>query len=968
MREFVKLLAFAVAFVGARISTADIISLMGRHYGKDDYVDPEGPLNILRGHPHVNNGMIAKQRRFAVPMRLGYSYAGDAQAGDFRLTRNADDDEVRWLPNGSEAMVYLSEHYEILKAMFTTGYNTAAVDKGPQAPFWNLRRSGRKNCMVLFAALLVLGGGGDIRLKADPDDYTDDGRRRVSLVVYDAGSSSHTCVLDLEFADSATMEVVEFFARYGGVKARQVAGYGLHYTDSPSFLIQAYVYEFAEDCEFVEGIFKAARKIVAMLPAGDPGIEQGPQFFLTGGADGRTYNTVNTYLSGYEAVSSVERIAYSAQRVFDYWHRLRFVKYSGGDDSRYIATALLKLCYCLCADQSADRCDVSALCDSENALPCAYGKFLRRAFSASYGRDIANYFVEKAWKVAAERYEKFLAVARAAASASATITECCGDDISAGLATDPKNFLVVLAWVLGEPEEELRSLQRLLYDALGAAGSARHCQEISDRMGRLLNQFSEATVRACYSVCTAAGGARYGSLGLSFCSVADDVAREYVVKLAFKPQSVGLVYVSQKTTLDDARDYDYASALRRLDKSLRFDLPTFVWEEPVAGNSSLCSLIREAVERCLDSAAHRARVDGRIEAMYAAEDPLACHVAMSHWMAQQPMRFPGDAVRAGEQLLIVLEDLLALCNGSGDSAGHALTADSPLVIVLDNILGHAALYDDALREFYSDILLSYASNCAELFPSVCLPADRYPRGVQEWNECERDCFLSCLWAYGVPERLLHYAERHARGRIRAAGDTQGVWDSDVCAAVGRCFRLRYENGVWSPSSDAPDLRHYTRSVEDLLKDAIRAVGSAQGLWRSDLCAAAAGCLKLKYESSGWGLSGDTPDISYYRCSICALLGAAADPAEYCAVLRSICRRWGDTLNVFKVYVLLQTAFLKLPKPRPISPALVEAVFSPAPTAEEVKSLLRVFAVFALKNCDYFGVCRVFNRYRALLDP
>ncbi|KAI4291401.1 hypothetical protein PAPHI01_0675 [Pancytospora philotis] len=111
IRQFVTMRILAEAFVSARLSTINIRDALGAEYGDGEYVDPEGPLNILGGHACISNDMIAKQRMFAAPMRHDYSRRSSASAG------NAHEDDVRELPADSEAMAYLSEYYRALRSM-----------------------------------------------------------------------------------------------------------------------------------------------------------------------------------------------------------------------------------------------------------------------------------------------------------------------------------------------------------------------------------------------------------------------------------------------------------------------------------------------------------------------------------------------------------------------------------------------------------------------------------------------------------------------------------------------------------------------------------------------------------------------------------------------------------------------------------------------------------------------------------
>ncbi|KAI4293083.1 hypothetical protein PAPHI01_2357 [Pancytospora philotis] len=182
------------------------------------------------------------------------------------------------------------------------------------------------------------------------------------------------------------------------------------------------------------------------------------------------------------------------------------------------------------------------------------------------------------------------------------------------------------------------------------------------------------------------------------------------------------------------------------------------------------------------------------------------------------------------------------------------------------------------------------------------------------NVSAYDSFLAGLAGYdAIPELLLYHAEQRTRCKIQAASSVHGPWNSDVWAAVTRCFKFSHEKSI--------------RSLGD-----------------------------------------DTINVSYYRYSICALMVMAGNPVEYCAMLRSICERRNDMPSMFKAYAVLQVAFLEQPRLESISPELVAKVFSHNPTVEQIQALLRIFAVFAHTENDYCSVCNVFHHYRGLLRP
>ncbi|KAI4291402.1 hypothetical protein PAPHI01_0676, partial [Pancytospora philotis] len=607
-QSFSKMLVLAGYFVSAHLGVSDIASALEEAYGAGVYVNPEGPLNIMRGHCCVNNGMIAKQRKYAAPMRLGYSCAGDAGKDGCSYARNARGDEVRELPADSGAMTYLSEHYGVLKSMFTVENDVVVVDKSPEAPFWNLFTSEREKCQRLFAALLLLAGGADIRLESG------------ILVAYDTATSSHEDVLDLQSADGATLEAVKFFAKYGGSNAGQVAGYGLHYTDSPSFLIQAYICEFVKGMDILIRIYTAAKEIAVELPADGSCLQPVERFFTT------DEDCVKVYTERYKALAEAEGCFNGAQRgLLTHWQNFNRSDFCGKDDSNCIVSALLKLCYCLASNPVANNRHDKFSRYTGSELRRVFTGFCCNAFGASNALNQARINTTGVWgdADAGSGYDELLAMAKA--SASKTINDCFDGNTANGLVTDPKNFLVVLAWALGGSEEELQSLQQQLNDALGDAGSAYYCQLISDRVTKQLRQISEDLSKAQFSVYKAPDGARYGVLVFAF--QLDCVGAEYVyvVKLIFKPEKVEVLYMAQQSLPRSRVRLQLTAAIQELDRPSDPALPTSAHEAP------LRALIRASIEQCLNSAAHQARGDRYIEEMYAAKDPLVWHVAISHW-------------------------------------------------------------------------------------------------------------------------------------------------------------------------------------------------------------------------------------------------------------------------------------------------------------------------------------------------
>ncbi|KAI4291883.1 hypothetical protein PAPHI01_1157 [Pancytospora philotis] len=1005
-RQFLKMLVLTGVFVSARLSTTEIASALQEEYGVGEYVDPEGPLNIMRGHTCVNNGMIAKQRKYAAPMRPGYDRIGYARIGPWVYRRNVYKDEVRKLPADSEAMVYLSEHYRILKSMFTVENDLVVVDSSFAAPFCRLLESEREKCLMLFAALLVLAGGGDIRLGINRDN----GKPTVSLVVSDAGASAH--VLDLGLTNNATLAVLKFFVKYGGNNASRVAGYGLHYTDSPSFLIQAYICEVIKNKATLVCILKAAKEIVARLPAGGPSAQLRPRFFTRDADYVRRYGRTAGYRGLAEAVLVFDGVQ---PALLEDWQKFDL---DDEVDPKHIASALLKLCHCLGTNPFIAGWDDRLLQNPDNLSQRLFKDCVKIAFDASCSFKETGKFPTRLWRNFVSYYDYFVAVTRK--SKGMTNAEWRSEDLSTVPATDPRDFLVTLAWVLGGSEEELQSLRQLLKEALSGTSKASSCWKITLRVNQMLFQFLSVTARAQFDVCVASDGSRFGVLWLALWPKYDDGEGNYVLKLAFKPEKVEVVYVSQGISLVEERQDNLVSVLRQLD-SLCKPEPSSAHAAPEElQGPSVRSLIQESILRCVNPAAHRALAETHLAEAYATRDPLACHIAISRWMAYTPMQSLGDAIKAVDRQLPALEGLLARSTGTSVHAQRALTADSPVVAMLDNILGSAVVADGMLRPFIVDAMQHCVGKQTDLFPGIFSITIISPYQIHKLTYSAYDDLVICFGRYDIPGFLLRHTEMRARGMIKAASYVQDSWSSDICYAILRCFNFRYESSIRSLSGVTPDPCRYEYGPSAFINAASRAkaaqaeaikaavahaaavraesaqaegaqVGAARtaAAWAAGnveilkksnfcvdaarICTAAARYFPPGQESSSMSSSSDTLDICYSRYAVFAFITLATDPAmhhEYCHALGDICTSvyWNDTYSVIESYALLRKTFRKLPRPGPLSPELVAEVYPNGPTAVQIKSLLRIFAIFARTDRDYCGLCSVFNHYRRALSP
>ncbi|KAI4291759.1 hypothetical protein PAPHI01_1033, partial [Pancytospora philotis] len=151
-------LLLAGSFVRAKISLKDAINLVeGERMtaGNDKvYINPTGPLNIMRGHAEVNNDAIAKKRMFSPPLQANYSLEevekvendnkepspapvpGSEKDRNYKYDRDPAKDEIVDCTGSKKVDAYLRAYYNTLKVLFRILSSSVVVSSNHHKSFY----------------------------------------------------------------------------------------------------------------------------------------------------------------------------------------------------------------------------------------------------------------------------------------------------------------------------------------------------------------------------------------------------------------------------------------------------------------------------------------------------------------------------------------------------------------------------------------------------------------------------------------------------------------------------------------------------------------------------------------------------------------------------------------------------------------------------------------------------------------
>ncbi|KAH9385753.1 uncharacterized protein NEMAJ01_0649 [Nematocida major] len=258
-------IAILTHFAHARVSFNEIIEMQNTEIRNSTaFINPKGPLCLLRGFVYSDLGYMHNKRFFAPEIETDYKLepAGDVKTTEkHNYTRNAENDkpypseEEPALNAGIATTDYAVEYHRTLIEMFpSTGGHTLSLDNSPKDSFFQtLQGMPSKNANYVLAALLLLSEGVDVPIEAT--------EKEVKLEIGSIKVEENIC--------EKAAQVINFFKANPKKEEMpctlETFSTG-EFLNTPQFLIQAYVFEYIKSKDDALDFAACAHAILTSLP------------------------------------------------------------------------------------------------------------------------------------------------------------------------------------------------------------------------------------------------------------------------------------------------------------------------------------------------------------------------------------------------------------------------------------------------------------------------------------------------------------------------------------------------------------------------------------------------------------------------------------------------------------------------------------------------------------------------------
>lgn len=244
-------------------------------------INPEGPLNLLRGYIYHKNRFMHNIRLFSPRVKTDYVLQVDPNSNTQRevylLERSAVNDRA-YQPSkcSSKKEKYLSQYYKRLILMFPSADQNLSIEAGRKDAFIHFLRASsvQQHVYHLLASLLLLSEGINVPIK-----YVKDGQNREEKIVLERASEKEVFfsldiaipLLDTQTNESRmvsqneTVEIIRFFiqAKNNIQTPNAIEGFKKgDFLESLQFLIQIYIFEFIDTVENAEKFVYAVHDIL----------------------------------------------------------------------------------------------------------------------------------------------------------------------------------------------------------------------------------------------------------------------------------------------------------------------------------------------------------------------------------------------------------------------------------------------------------------------------------------------------------------------------------------------------------------------------------------------------------------------------------------------------------------------------------------------------------------------------------
>ncbi|KAI4293317.1 hypothetical protein PAPHI01_2591 [Pancytospora philotis] len=796
MRFLTTALSLAGSLVCARISLQDAISVVKSERettsGDRVFINPDGPLNIMLGHAEVNNDAIAKKRMFSPPIRTNYVLneveeaenkekgrppkPGSEEGRVYKYDRDPAKDEIVDCTGSKKVDAYLRAYYNTLKVLVRILSSSVVACTNHHKSFYKYTHVQLSDTerVRFFAALLLLANGEKIAAEYEPKVTSKKKQGNPSAVALVCGESSllrlrlkidnDTWTKPLYIEEVQT--VVDFFVNHG---ATDVEEYGLHYTDSPGFLIRAYLCEYANDGAFISEVCDCVDAFLAETYSGNELDAARGRYFT---AD---EELVREYSKQYALFTKIDEIYSRSGFPFTSSNMplgMQVVHYFDEDEGKIcnqisytdcMEITLYNFFCCLLYDPEARKYSIDHL----EANKCKPTQRFLDFFTKVCTRpaDNSKACIHQEWACVAQGLTRPQTADDSAAASGKdgkrnmiTYMMPVDNNVNFELDTDVGTFLMAMAKIVGLPETLSNELESLIADSLAAPDVAMHWENITNLLSKVIrtivNPAREVDLELYnVSVEGKAWKCLYAGLELSFQPQEDD-PHCYTFVLSFGPKHALFLYKPQDSITLSAKEREFISARGKETADTR--------------GAILPSLICDCAKRFLSMADETLLVNEHAAGIESAGSPLMLYTALTRWLAHVPMRSEKDRLAAIDQVFPTFVEVLRQRKGpSGTIDGFFGPADptlgtsNPVVILIANILGSVSLAEKATRMlFFQAVLANCVGERAVLFPSIRVHSSLYcpETAVSRLPQEEK------LWStsgFCVPNIAFHYLRQLA---------------------------------------------------------------------------------------------------------------------------------------------------------------------------------------------------------------
>ncbi|KAI5159733.1 hypothetical protein NEAUS03_0543 [Nematocida ausubeli] len=307
-----------VQSIFARVSMKDIKKVNKIPIGeaKDVFINPEGPLCLLRGYIGNRSGYMYNKRFYSPEIHTDYALTkkeiSDENEQEYEFKRNPVNDRIyKDLDTKTPEGKYLSTYHAQMIKMFPSVDGNLSIEAARLNALTNFLRADhvKKDTKYILAALLLLSEGVNIKISID---HTEDKKKLVinsktveekvfaDIKLYMAGIDPAKNEYKEDIFQDETAEIVNFYIRCKDKKFLKKGGeFGLpatkeefesgRFLNNAGFLIQTYIYEFIDTVEAYTSLANAVHELLV-----DQMTDKGTQDENTKkkGKEGRIFNEI----------------------------------------------------------------------------------------------------------------------------------------------------------------------------------------------------------------------------------------------------------------------------------------------------------------------------------------------------------------------------------------------------------------------------------------------------------------------------------------------------------------------------------------------------------------------------------------------------------------------------------------------------------------------------------------------------